>query len=70
MSNDLRMNSVTGGVILCCGSKRCPEVMLVDGHICITDDHGGEIKITKEQASLIDDAVGILTDQTQTSEDE
>lgn len=70
MSNDLRMNSVTGGVILCCGAKRCPEVMLVDGQISITDDHGGEIKISKEQARLIDDAVGILTDQTQASENE
>lgn len=63
MNKDLKMNSKTGAVILCCGAKRCPEVTLVNDEISIVDDHGGKVRITQEQAKLIDQAVNMLTDQ-------
>lgn len=62
MKQDLKINSKTGAVILCCGAKRCPEVMLVNDEISIVDDHGGKIRITQEQAKLIEQAVNVLTD--------
>lgn len=62
MKQDLKINSKTGAVILCCGAKRCPEVMLVNDEINIVDDHGGKIRITQEQAKLIERAVDVLTD--------
>ena len=35
---------------LCCGSKHCPEIELKDdGLYHISDDFGGEVKLTSEQ---------------------
>ena len=45
-------------VILCCGSKKCPKLSKnKEGMIEITDDFGGKITISEDQAKLIDPAL-------------
>ena len=45
-------------VILCCGSKKCPQLSKnKEGMIEITDDFGGKITIKEEQAELIKPAL-------------
>lgn len=45
-------------ITLCCGSKKCPVLSKnKEGMIEITDDFGGKITISKEQAKLIDPAL-------------
>ena len=49
-------------VLLCCGGKACPVLSdLEDGMIKIEDDFGGSIKIKKEQALLVHDAIKKLS---------
>ncbi len=49
-------------VLLCCGGKACPILSdLEDGMIKIEDDFGGSIKIKKEQALLVHDAIKKLS---------
>lgn len=49
-------------ILLCCGGKACPVLSdLEDGMIKIEDDFGGSIKIKKEQALLVHDAVKRLS---------
>ena len=47
-------------VVLCCGSKKCPELKIVDNQVVIKDDDGKTIKISKEQATLIPEAIKAL----------
>ena len=37
-------------VVLCCGSKKCPELKIVDNQVVIKDDDGNQItyKIKEE----------------------
>lgn len=49
-------------ILLCCGGKACPVLSdMEDGMVKIEDDFGGSIKIKKEQALLIDDALKKLS---------
>ena len=47
-------------VVLCCGSKKCPELKVIDNQVVIKDDSGKTITITKEQAALIPEAIKSL----------
>ena len=60
-NTELRRNPINDSVILCCGSKRCPEVSIENDMIKIQDDYGQTVKMSKEQASLIQNAVDMLT---------
>ena len=45
-------------VLLCCRRKKCPKITKHgDNHVKITDDDGNTVKITKEQARLIGNAL-------------
>lgn len=47
-----------GRVVLCCNGKACPVLSVnEDNQIVIEDDYGNHIKITKEQAELIPQAI-------------
>ena len=49
-------------ILICCGGKACPVLSdMEDGMIKIEDDFGGSIKIKKEQALLIDNALKKLS---------
>lgn len=61
MKNQLKHNSKNDSVILCCGSKRCPEVYSKSKDtIQIRDDDGFIITLTKEQARLIPEALDMI----------
>lgn len=47
-------------VSLCCGGKRCPELLKTTDHITITDDFGGKVILTHEQADAIQDGLDML----------
>jgi hypothetical protein len=38
---------------LCSEGKCCPEVVVKDGTIVITDDDGGKVKLTEEQLRIL-----------------
>lgn len=48
-------------LLLCCGSKRCPSLEIVDNNVILTDDDKNSVKLTVEQASLINEALQKLT---------
>ena len=48
---------------LCCGKAGCPSVSKdSEGLIVITDDHGGSVKMSEDEASLIHLAVCEVND--------
>ena len=61
MNRDLKHNSKSNSVVLCCGSKRCPEVYNKSKDtVQIRDDDGFIITLTKEQARMIPEAIDII----------
>ena len=46
-----------GAVVMCCGGKGCPTLRIDDDVVLITDDHGNEVKITSDEAELLDQAL-------------
>jgi hypothetical protein len=59
---DIEYNQAKTSALLCCGRGRCPELSLTkEGLVKITDDLGGEIKIEKDQALLIQKAISQLS---------
>ena len=57
----LKHNAKNDSVILCCGSKRCPELFeRGKNRIQIRDDDGFIITLTKEQAKLIPEAIDLI----------
>jgi hypothetical protein len=59
---ELRRNPNNDAVILCCGSKRCPEVIIDEQErVHIKDDDGATVTMSVEQAGLIQRAIDILT---------
>ena len=61
MKQNLKHNAKNDSVILCCGSKRCPEVYnKSENTIQIRDDDGFVITLTKEQARMIPEAIDII----------
>jgi len=48
-------------IFMCCGKANCPSVEVdKDGLIKIKDDYGNSVKIKKEEAALLKDAVAQL----------
>ena len=43
-----------------CNSSGCPEIKLEGDTVIITDDFGGEVKMTLEEAKLINDAIRLF----------
>lgn len=61
-SFDLRMNG--DAVILCGGKACCPELNFNDaGEVEIKDDYGNKVRMSKDQAKLINKAIDKLEDQ-------
>lgn len=53
-----------GKVLLCCGKANCPSVEISEeNYIVIKDDFGGQVKIPKERAKMIEGALNILETQ-------
>jgi hypothetical protein len=51
-------------VKICCGGRGCPEVRdLGNGTYEITDDNGNKVVLKKEEATLIGDAVKVVSDK-------
>lgn len=64
MKRDLKRNEKNDSVILCCGSKRCPEVYnKSESTVQIRDDDGFVITISKEQARLLPQALDMLDEK-------
>jgi hypothetical protein len=40
-------------VVLCSGSKCCPEALIDGDKITIKDDDGGTVNLTKEQVEIL-----------------
>lgn len=51
-------------LLLCCGSKNCPDVTIKDNKIVIHDDFGGSVQMTVEQALAITSTVKKLVKAT------
>ena len=48
-------------IFMCCGKANCPSVEVdKDGLIKIKDDYGNSVKMKKEEAALLKDAVAQL----------
>ncbi len=61
MKSHLKHNKKNDSVVLCCGSKRCPEIYNKDKNsIQIRDDDGFVVTISKEQARLIPQALDLI----------
>ena len=66
MKKDLKYNKKTSSVVLCCGSKKCPEVYPKGkDKVQIRDDDGFVITITREQADMIPQALEVITEKEQ-----
>lgn len=49
-------------VFMCCGKAGCPSVNLnKEGLVEISDDNGNKVKMKKEEAALIQDAIKTLS---------
>lgn len=45
-------------VLLCCGKGRCPAIKKNNNNeYTLTDDYGGKVKLTKDQLSVIQEAL-------------
>ncbi len=42
---------------LCSEGKCCPEVVINDGIVTITDDEGGMVRMTEEQLNILKDKI-------------
>lgn len=59
---DLRMNG--NAVVLCGGKACCPELNINEsGDVEIKDDYGNKVRMSKDQAKLINKAINKLEDQ-------
>ena len=48
-------------IFMCCGKAGCPSVSVnEEGLVEISDDHGNTVKMKKEEASMIKEAVSEL----------
>jgi hypothetical protein len=45
-------------IFMCCGKQKCPNVEIIeDDMIQISDDYGNSVKMKKEEAGLLSQAV-------------
>lgn len=48
-------------ILLCCGKANCPSIKVSsENYVIIKDDFGGEVKIPKDRAKMIQGAIEIL----------
>lgn len=61
MKNEYYLRHDNNKIFMCCGKAGCPSVSVNDeGLVEISDDHGNTVKMKKEEASLIKEAVSQL----------
>lgn len=61
MKNEFYLREDGNRIFMCCGKANCPSVEVDDeGLIQIKDDYGNSVKMKKEEASLLKDAVAKL----------
>lgn len=67
MKNNYFLRKEEGKIFMCCGKANCPSVELdSDGLVEIKDDYGNSVKMKKEEASLLKDAVLELNKENET----
>ena len=44
-------------IVLCSGSKCCPEAYVNGNSVTITDDDGGTVTLTKEQVKILFESI-------------
>lgn len=58
MKNNYYLRPEGNKIFMCCGKANCPSVSENDeGLIEISDDYGNKVKMKKQEASLISDAI-------------
>jgi len=58
MKKDYYLRPEGNKIFMCCGKANCPSVEInSEGLIEIKDDYGNSVKMKKEEASLIHDAI-------------
>lgn len=61
MKKDYYLRPEGNKVFMCCGKANCPSVEINDeGLVEIKDDFGNSVKMKKEEAALLKDAVAEL----------
>lgn len=61
MKKDYYLRPEGNKVFMCCGKANCPSVEINDeGLVEIKDDYGNSVKMKKEEAALLKDAVAEL----------
>jgi hypothetical protein len=61
MKNEYYLRHDNNKIFMCCGKAGCPSVSVnEEGLVEISDDHGNTVKMKKEEASLIKEAVSQL----------
>lgn len=64
MKNDYFLREEGNRIFMCCGKAGCPSVAVdEEGLINISDDFGNTVKMKKEEAALIRDAVSKLNEK-------
>jgi hypothetical protein len=58
MKNNYYLRPEGNKIFMCCGKAKCPSVSLnEEGLVQIEDDYGNLVKMKKEEAALLKDAV-------------
>lgn len=64
MKNDYFLREEGNRIFMCCGKSGCPSVAVdEEGLINISDDFGNTVKMKKEEANLMSQAVAKLSEK-------
>jgi len=64
MKNNYYLRPEGNKIFMCCGKANCPSVSInKEGLVEITDDYGNSVKMNKDEASLIHDAISKLNNK-------
>ena len=64
MKNKFYLREEGNRIFMCCGKANCPSVEInEEGLVEIKDDYGNSVKMKKEEAALLKDAVAQLKSQ-------
>ena len=64
MKNKFYLREEGNRIFMCCGKANCPSVEInKEGLVEIKDDYGNSVKMKKEEAALLKDAVAQLKSQ-------
>ena len=67
MNNNYYLRPEGNKIFMCCGKAKCPSVSFdEEGFIQIEDDYGNSVKMKKEEAALLKDAVAQLSEDNET----